>query len=574
MSRISALSRPCAFAVSSLLKELVQTSSARCSVWCAGVERTGRISSSVTRGRAPPAATPPRSRPDRRRRRARPPSLTPFACPSTPGGGMRTRLNPRSGSVAPASSRQPSSGQLLRRGLFGRGLLRGCLLRGRLPRRGLLPACGILRFPAGRPPPSRTVSALPARRPAGVGTPRRRLELAVRTDAVLVGARLAAQELTALPWCSCGRGTAPRSWGMAAGPARPTWSSRSRGSGCSPRTACRARVRFSPTAPSPHFGTRQPGHRARLRVLALRVVAAGDERAEAAFPLEQLRRAADRTLLARGLRFRLLLLVERLGIPALRVSRAAEEPPVPIPPDRQLPATVGTRTCVRGDGVADDLAALRLPLGEPALERRVEVLEDDAPVQLTLLDPVELRLHAAGEVHAEDVGKHVDEDRGDGLAQRCGLESLLLELHVLAVRERGDDLGVRGGPADPEPLELLDQARLREARRRLREVLRRDDLVHVAAVPLRQLRQRIQIVERPVVPVLPGLLVEAGKPVEDHDGAGGRGIAGASPGGRRQVDAPFIARPAPRRRPASARSRRWSCRRPPASSGRRRTAAR
>ena len=42
--RISALSRPCAFDVSVLLKVFEQTSSARRSVLCAGVPRTPRIS--------------------------------------------------------------------------------------------------------------------------------------------------------------------------------------------------------------------------------------------------------------------------------------------------------------------------------------------------------------------------------------------------------------------------------------------------------------------------------------------------------------------------------------------------
>ena len=47
--RISALSRPWAFVSSTDLKELLQTSSASRSVWCAGVIFTGRISRSVTR---------------------------------------------------------------------------------------------------------------------------------------------------------------------------------------------------------------------------------------------------------------------------------------------------------------------------------------------------------------------------------------------------------------------------------------------------------------------------------------------------------------------------------------------
>src|SRR5690606_7694609 len=86
-ARISALSNPCALVISSLLKELVQTSSARRSVRCAGVRRTGRISSSVTswpRAASCHAASQP----------ARPPPTTVTAATTRcllPSGGLRLR---------------------------------------------------------------------------------------------------------------------------------------------------------------------------------------------------------------------------------------------------------------------------------------------------------------------------------------------------------------------------------------------------------------------------------------------------------------------------------------------------
>ena len=64
--RSSALSSPCALPSSSDLKELLQTSSARRSVWCAGVRTAGRISYSVTstpRAASAQAASQPASPP-------------------------------------------------------------------------------------------------------------------------------------------------------------------------------------------------------------------------------------------------------------------------------------------------------------------------------------------------------------------------------------------------------------------------------------------------------------------------------------------------------------------------------
>src|SRR5690606_615038 len=205
--------------------------------------------------------------------------------------------------------------------------------------------------------------------------------------------------------------------------------------------------------------TLEPRDRARPRVAALRVVGARDERAHAPLALDQLA-AALRALLADRARLLLLLAVQRLRVAALRVAGAAEEATVAAPADDQRSAALGALGGVRGDDLAQDLVAALLPLLERLLERAVELAEHLAPVQVALLDAVQLVLHLAGEAHVEEVREEPHEELRHRLAQRRGMEALLLELDVLPVHERRDDLRVRGRPADAELLQLLHEARL------------------------------------------------------------------------------------------------------------------
>jgi hypothetical protein len=99
-----------------------------------------------------------------------------------------------------------------------------------------------------------------------------------------------------------------------------------------------------------------------------------------------------------------------------------------------------------------------------------------APLDLALLDAVELALHAARELDVEDVREEAHEELRHDLAEVGRLEAPLLELDVAAVDDDRDDARVGRGPADAELLELLDEAGLGEARRRLREVLLRGSM--------------------------------------------------------------------------------------------------
>ena len=69
------------------------------------------------------------------------------------------------------------------------------------------------------------------------------------------------------------------------------------------------------------------------------------------------------------------------------------------------------------------------------------------------------------------------------------MELAVLLLHVFARLDGGDDRGVGGGPADAVLLELLHQARLAEARRRLREVLVGVELLELQDVAFGQRRE-------------------------------------------------------------------------------------
>src|SRR5690606_4074414 len=257
----------------------------------------------------------------------------------------------------------------------------------------------------------------------------------------------------------------------------------------------------------------------RLRVLALRVVAARDEGPEPPLPLDELR-AALRALLADRLRRLRLLAVQRPRVRAFGIAGATQEPAVPGPADLERPAAVGAGARVPGHDLAQHLLAAALALLELALEGPVEVLQHLLPVDVALLDLVELALHPAGEVHLEEGREERHQQLDHRLAQGRRVETLLLELDVLAVEQGRDDLGVRGRPADPLLLQLLDQARLAVARRRLGEVLLGDELDELAPLAALEDRERREVVERAVVAVLPRLLVEASEAVELHDRSG------------------------------------------------------
>src|SRR5262249_9112054 len=124
------------------------------------------------------------------------------------------------------------------------------------------------------------------------------------------------------------------------------------------------------------------------------------------------------------------------------------------------------------------------------LEGLVEAANRNHPLLAALFDCVKLVLHAGGELDVQYVGEGADEEIGDQKTETGRPQPLALVLvHVLALQDRAHDRGLRRRPADAFLLELLDERRLRVARRRLGEVLLRyqlEELQHVALVELWQ----------------------------------------------------------------------------------------
>ena len=104
-----------------------------------------------------------------------------------------------------------------------------------------------------------------------------------------------------------------------------------------------------------------------------------------------------------------------------------------------------------------------------------------APVGPAAGDVVELLLERGGEAGVDVALEEAGQERGDEPAAVLRDEALVLQPHVVAVPQHGQDAGVGGGAADAELLHLLDQARLRVARRRLGEVLVGGDPVAASA---------------------------------------------------------------------------------------------
>ena len=68
---------------------------------------------------------------------------------------------------------------------------------------------------------------------------------------------------------------------------------------------------------------------------------------------------------------------------------------------------------------------------EVLLERSVEVVQDARPVEVLLLDLVELLLHVPGEGDVHDLGEELVELVRDDFAQIGGVELAVLLLDVL-----------------------------------------------------------------------------------------------------------------------------------------------
>src|SRR5262249_25935651 len=178
------------------------------------------------------------------------------------------------------------------------------------------------------------------------------------------------------------------------------------------------------------------------------------------------------------------------GVLALGVLRAGEELAVAAPFDHHHRAAL--LACDVGRHLLPlDVAHLLVGLFKVAREGSVETLHRLLPVLLPLLDLVENVLHAGGELDVENIREGVDEKIGYEKAELGRRErAALVERYVLAVQGIRDDARIRRRPADAVFFQLFNQGRLREARRRLREMLARLEAEEPERVAGPEIRER------------------------------------------------------------------------------------
>ncbi|MCY1361163.1 hypothetical protein D9M69_478210 [compost metagenome] len=115
------------------------------------------------------------------------------------------------------------------------------------------------------------------------------------------------------------------------------------------------------------------------------------------------------------------------------------------------------------------------------LEVAVELVEQMLPVTLALGNVVQVLFHAGGEAVVHQVGEAFIQAFGNDVAHLLGVETTVVHRDVTTLLNGGDDRRVSGWTADAALFQLLDQAGLGVARRRLGEVL--------AGIELEQLKQ-------------------------------------------------------------------------------------
>ncbi len=228
------------------------------------------------------------------------------------------------------------------------------------------------------------------------------------------------------------------------------------------------------------------GWRVLLDVAAFRVAIAADERTEAAALGGQVALVAQRAHLphARHLGDLLRLLAgERLGVLALRIAGAAQEPAVAAEALDQHVALVA-RQRARDVGHLDLLGDLLAALGDLGAERHPEVADHGHPLALAAGHVVQLVLHAGREVQVDDLREVLHQQVRHAEGRLLREEAAILDVHVAALPDRLDGGRVGRRPPDAPFLQRTDQRGLGEARRWLGEVLlaRQADQVQRLAV--------------------------------------------------------------------------------------------
>ena len=182
---------------------------------------------------------------------------------------------------------------------------------------------------------------------------------------------------------------------------------------------------------------------------------------------------------------------QRLGKAALRIARAGQKPAEPAGLDHQVPSADVAHLLGHLVGHLDERALQRL-LGALQLghEIAVKAAQHAAPVDLALLDLVQLLFHRGGKAQIDDVREALKHQGVDHVAQNRRAQILSLLDDVLAAEDGGDGRGVGRRAADALFLHGADQRRLGIARGRLGEVLGALKLFEVDGLALMQVGQR------------------------------------------------------------------------------------
>ena len=167
-----------------------------------------------------------------------------------------------------------------------------------------------------------------------------------------------------------------------------------------------------------------------------------------------------------------------------------------------------------------------------------ELAQHLAPVHLAVGNLVQLFLEMGGEV-VFDVARKIglQESRHDAAAV-FGNEALAVELHIVTALQDFNDAGIGRWPSDAEFLQLLDQARLGIARRRLGEMLLRNDLAALERLVLADVGQDAGVLVFLAL-LVASFIVQRQEAVEAHDRTGGaqlHGLVGAGDVDRHLVE--------------------------------------
>src|SRR5271170_7893185 len=226
------------------------------------------------------------------------------------------------------------------------------------------------------------------------------------------------------------------------------------------------------------------------RGFAIRVALAGEKNAQTA--------ALDDHFLAaiiaifdfrHAVRFRRKLGRKILDVIAIRIAIAAQEKSVARNALQQF--TLAAFFALQPGG-NPGLVGQHLLVGliEIHDERIPEFLHRLAPGQLAFFDFVELFLEARGEADVENILETFYQQHADAFAEHGGREAALILGDVFAFDDRGNDGGVGGGAANALFFQFFHQRRVVVTRRRLGEMLVRANLVEAQGLAFADLRQR------------------------------------------------------------------------------------